>query len=103
MKPDDPGPLKDKKVRAEVAEKNAPIVDEGIKDLDKSLQLDPEYDDAMAYENLLYRQKADLEDSTEAYKADIDKANDYFQKTIDTRKIKADRKPTGGGITADTK
>jgi tetratricopeptide (TPR) repeat protein len=103
MKPDDPGPLKDKKVREEVAAKNSAIVDEGIKDLDKSLQIDPEYDDAMAYENLLYRQKADLEDTPEAYKADIAKANDYFQKTIDTRKIKADRKPTGGGITADTK
>jgi hypothetical protein len=86
-----------------VAAKNGPIIDEGIKDLGESLQLDPEYDDAMAYENLLYRQKADLEDSPEAYKADIDKANDYFQKTLDTRKIKAERKPTGGGITADTK
>jgi tetratricopeptide (TPR) repeat protein len=103
MKPEDPGPLKDKKVRVEVAVKNSPIVDEGIKDLDKALQLDPEYDDAMAYENLLYRQKADLEETPEAYKADIDKANDYFQKTIDTRKIKAERKPTGGGITTDTK
>ena len=69
MKPDDPGPLKDKKVRAEVAAKNGPIIDEGIKDLDKALQIDPEYDDAMAYENLLYRQKADLEDSSEAYKS----------------------------------
>ncbi len=103
MKPDDPGPLKDKKVRAAVAEKNAAIIDEGIKDLDKSLQIDPEYDDAMAYENLLYRQKADLEDSPDTYKQDIDKANDYFQKTIDTRKIKAERKPTGGGITTDSK
>jgi tetratricopeptide (TPR) repeat protein len=103
MKPEEPGPLKDKKVRAEVAVKNAPIVEEGIKDLDKALSIDPEYDDAMAYENLLYRQKADLEDSPDAYKADIDKANDYFQKTIDTRKIKAERKPTGGGITTDTK
>ena len=103
MKPDDPGPLKDKKVRAEVAAKNGPIVDEGIQDLDKSLHIDPEYDDAMAYENLLFRQKADLEDSSDAYKQDIDKANDYFQKTIDTRKIKAERKPAGGGITADTK
>ena len=103
MKPDDPGPLKDKKVRLEVAAKNGPIVEEGIRDLDKALQLDREYDDAMAYENLLYRQKADLEDSSEAYKRDIDKANDYFQKTIDTRKIKAERKPVGGGITADTK
>src|ERR1700691_1755734 len=103
MKPDDPGPLKEKKVRVEIAAKNGPVIDEGIKDLDKSLQLDAEYDDAMAYENLLYRQKADLEDTPDAYKADIDKANDYFQKTIDTRKIKAERKPTGGGITADTK
>jgi tetratricopeptide (TPR) repeat protein len=103
MKPDDPGPLKDKKVRAEVAAKNGPIVDEGINDLNKALGIDPEYDDAMAYENLLYRQKADLEDSSEAYKADTDKANDFFQKTIDTRKIKAERKPSGGGITADTK
>jgi len=103
MKPEDPGPLKDKKVRVEVAARNGPIVDEGITDLDKALQLDPEYDDAMAYENLLYRQKADLEDSSEAYKTDIDKANGFFQKTIDTRKIKADRKPAGGGITADTK
>ena len=101
MKPEDPGPLKDKKVRAEVAEKNGALVDQGIKYLDKSLQLDPEYDDAMAYENLLYRQKADLEDAPEAYKADIDKANEYFQKTIDTRKVKADRKPAGGGITAE--
>ena len=88
-------------MRVEVAAKNAPIVDAGIKYLDRSLQIDPEYDDAMAYENLLYRQKADLEDSSDMYKADIDKANDYFQKTIDTRKIKADRKPSGGGITAD--
>jgi len=91
MKPEDPGPLKDKKVRAEVGAKNGPIIDEGFRDLDKALQIDPEYDDAMAYENLLYRQKADLEDSSDAYKADIDKANDYFQKTIDTRKIKAER------------
>ncbi|HVN06854.1 MAG TPA: tetratricopeptide repeat protein [Bryobacteraceae bacterium] len=103
MKPDDPGPLKDKKVRAEVAEKNGAIIDAGIKDLDMALSIDPEYDDAMAYENLLYRQKADLEDSPEAYKTDIDKANGFFQKTIDTRKIKAERKPAGGGITQDTK
>ncbi len=101
MKPEDPGPLKDKKVRVEVAAKNGPLVDEGIKDLDKALQIDPDYADAMAYENLLYRQKADLEDSTEAYKADIEKANDYFQKTIDTRKANAEKKAPTGGITTD--
>jgi len=102
MKPEDPGPLKDKKVRAEVAAKNGPLVDEGIKDLEKALQIDPDYADAMAYMNLLYRQKADLEDSPDAYRADIDKANDYFQKTIDTRKANAEKKTPSGGITTDT-
>jgi CubicO group peptidase (beta-lactamase class C family)/Tfp pilus assembly protein PilF len=91
MKPEDPGPLKDKKVRAEVAAKNGPIVDEGFKDLDKALQIDPEYDDAMAYENLLYRQKADLEDSPEAYRADIEAADNFFARTLETRKVKAER------------
>ena len=91
MKPDDPGPLKDKKVRLEVAARNGPIVDEGIKDLDKSLELDREYDDAMAYENLLYRQKADLEDSPEAYRADIEAADNFFARTLETRKVKAER------------
>jgi len=104
MKPEDPGPIKDKKVRAELAAKNGPVIDEGIKDLDKALQLDPEYDDAMAYENLLYREKADLEDSPEAYKKDTEIADNWVQKSLDTRKIKAERKPAGaGGITTDTK
>jgi tetratricopeptide (TPR) repeat protein len=103
MKPEDPGPLKDKKVRAELAAKNDPVIEDGIKDLDMALQLDPEYDDAMAYENLLYREKADLEESGEAYKKDTDAADTWVQKSLDTRKIKAERKPTGGGITTDTK
>lgn len=103
MKPEDPGPIKDKKVREELLAKNGPIIDEGIKDLDKALQIDPEYDDAMAYENLLYREKADLEDNSEAYKKDTEIADNYVQKSLETRKIKAERKPAGGGITQETK
>jgi len=103
MRPEDPGPLKDKKVRAELATTNGPIVEEGLKNLDRALQLDPEYDDAMAYENLLLREKADLEDSQQAYNDDTKKADDFVQKSLETRRIKAERKPAGGGITADTK
>ncbi len=103
MKPEDPGPIKDKKVREELLAKNGPVVDEGIKYLDKALQIDPEYDDAMAYENLLFREKADLEDSAEAYKKDTEIADNWVQKNLETRKIKAERKPTGGGITQETK
>jgi Tfp pilus assembly protein PilF len=103
MKPEDPGPLKDKKVREELAAQNGPVIDEGIKDLERALQIDPEYDDAMAYLNLLYREKADLEDSAEAYKKDTEIADNWVQKSLETRKIKAERKPAGGGITQETK
>jgi Tfp pilus assembly protein PilF len=101
MKLEDPGPIKDKKVRMELQEKNGPVIDYGIKNLEKSLQIDPEYEDAMAYMNLLYRERADLEESPEAYKKDSDVADDWVQKALQTKKIKADRKPAGGGITAE--
>jgi tetratricopeptide (TPR) repeat protein len=88
---DDRGPLTGHNVRAELAAANAPLVEEGIKNLDAAIRLDPEYDDAMAYENLLYREKADLEDAPEAYRADIEAADNFFAKTIEIRKLKADR------------
>ena len=56
MKPEDPGPLKDKKVREDIREKNLALVEEGLKNLDKALEVDKEYDDAMAYANLLHRE-----------------------------------------------
>jgi tetratricopeptide (TPR) repeat protein len=103
MKPEDPGPIKDKKAREELAAKNLPIAEEGIQDLQKALQIDPEYDDAMAYMNLLLREKADLEDSPATYKKDTEEADNWVQKSLETRKIKAERKPAGGGITTETK
>jgi Tfp pilus assembly protein PilF len=103
MRPEDPGPIKDKKAREELAARNGPVVEEGLKNLDKALQLDPEYDDAMAYQNLLLREKADLEDSAEAYKKDTEAADNWVQKSLETRKIKAERKPAGGGITQESK
>ena len=39
-------------------EKNTANVQEGIDNLNKALQLRPDYDDAMAYMNLMYRRTA---------------------------------------------
>lgn len=61
MKPDDSLPAKDKKVCAEVKEKNTADVQEGIDNLNKALLLRPDYDDAMAYMNLMYRERADIQ------------------------------------------
>ena len=45
----------------------------------------------MSYLNLLYRKKADIEDSPDEAKADIAKAEEWFNKALDTKKIKATR------------
>jgi tetratricopeptide (TPR) repeat protein len=87
----EPGPIKDAKVRADMKEKYEQAIDDGIGNLKKCLDLDKENEDAMTYMNLLLRKKADLEDSPEAAKADIAQAEDWFNKSIDTKRIKAAR------------
>ena len=61
-------------------QKYGAIVDEGIADLQKAMGLRPDYDDAMAYLNLLYRQKSDMETTPEARDADIKLADDLVDK-----------------------
>jgi tetratricopeptide (TPR) repeat protein len=56
LKDDDPMP---EDVREAYASQNGPLIDEGINMLRKALELRPDYDDAMAYINLLLRRKAD--------------------------------------------
>lgn len=95
--------LKDKKACAEVKEHNAPLVEEGIGLLDKSLKLRQDYDDAMAYMNLMYRERADYEcDAPEARIADLKTADGWVDKTIATKKEKAN-KAGAGGIVMDQK
>jgi tetratricopeptide (TPR) repeat protein len=91
MKPEDPGPIKDQKIRQELKAKWGPVVEEGIQNLQKALEIDPEYDDAMAYMNLLIRERADLADSVEEYKKDVQTADNWVQKALETKKIKAER------------
>lgn len=95
--------LKDKKVCAALREKNSQKVEDGITDLQKSIQLRPDYDDAMAYINLLYRQRAEYEcDNQPAQEADIKTANEWVDKTIATKKAKAEKAGPSGVITTDT-
>jgi len=103
MRAEDPGPLKDKKVKAELKEKWSATIDEGIKHLEKALEVDKEYDDAMAYMNLLIRERADLADTSEDYKKQIDIADSWVQKALETKKIKAARQPANQGIVQESK
>jgi len=59
----DVDPLPDK-LRTDFAQQYGQTVDEGLQSIQKAVELRPDYADAMAYENLLLRQKADLSDTT---------------------------------------
>lgn len=84
---DNGDPIKDKKACADLAEKNGPIIQDGIDALNKAMQLKPNYDEAMAYVNLLYRRKADIEcGDDDARKADIATADQWVQKALAARK-----------------
>jgi len=91
MKPDDPGPIKDPKVKAELKAKYEQAINEGLEDLKKCLAIDKENEDAMSYMNLLLRKKADLEDTPDQSKADIAQAEDWSNKSLEMKRVKASR------------
>jgi tetratricopeptide (TPR) repeat protein len=100
LKPEEP--LKDKKVCAEIKDKNWANIQDGIDALNKALQLRPDYDDAMAYMNLMYREKADVECDDPAQRAgDLKTADEWVDKTMATKKAKAEKQPGVQGITLD--
>jgi tetratricopeptide (TPR) repeat protein len=90
MKPDGSLAARDKNMCAEIKEKNAAKVQEGIDNFNKALQLRPDYDDAMAYMNLMYRERADIQcDDPAARDADLKAADDWVDKTMAVKKAKA--------------
>jgi tetratricopeptide (TPR) repeat protein len=100
LKPEEP--LKDKKVCASLKQKSSASVQDGIDNLTKALQIRPDYDDAMAYLNLLYREKADLECVDPAARAaDLKTADEWVDKTLAIKKEKAAKQPGAQGITMD--
>ena len=105
MKPDEQLSAKDKnqkKACEELKQKNAANIQDGIDALNKALQLRPDYDDAMAYMNLMYREKADVEcDDPAARAADLKTADEWVDKTMATKKAKAEKQPGAQGITMD--
>ncbi len=98
-------PVKDKKdkpVCYKLRDTMKDKIDEGVQVLEKALQLRSDYDDAMAYLNLVYRRRADIQcDDPEARAADLKLADEWVDKTMETKKRKLE-KPTGpGGITTE--
>jgi tetratricopeptide (TPR) repeat protein len=88
-----------------IRSKNMPLVEDGINMLTKAISLREDYDDAMVYLNLLYRNRADLEcGDAQARKADLRKADEWSNFAMDTRKKKAEdakKKNSPSGLIVD--
>jgi tetratricopeptide (TPR) repeat protein len=93
-----------KKVMDPLKSENAPLVEEGLHYLDQAVANRPNYDDAMAYLNLMYRRKADVDWGNDAArKEDVAQAEQWRTKAMGTRKANEEKKNAGpGGITMDS-
>jgi len=71
---------------------NQKNVEDGIEKLSRALDLKPDYDDAMAYMNLLYREKAEYEcDNPEQRQTDLKMADQWVDRALQSKKAKAEK------------
>lgn len=78
-------------IRSEYASKYGQLIDEGITDLQKAISIRPDYDDAMAYLNLLYRRKADMVESKEEREALLKQADDLVDKVKEIKQKRSEQ------------
>ncbi|HXC32043.1 MAG TPA: hypothetical protein VNZ56_06180 [Verrucomicrobiae bacterium] len=92
LKDEDPMPPD---IRDAYAKDNGMLIDEGIDDLKKAIELRPDYDDAMAYLNLLLRRKADEAATPDERASLLKQADDFVEKAkeIKQKKMEAPAKP----------
>jgi tetratricopeptide (TPR) repeat protein len=73
----------------QVRDANKELVAAGIDALKKAIELRPDYDDAMAYMNLMYRERADIQCADpKANAADLKTADGWVDLTLATKKRK---------------
>jgi tetratricopeptide (TPR) repeat protein len=93
-----------KKVMDTIKDENSALIEEGLQYLNQAVANRANYDDAMAYLNLIYRRKADLDFGNDAARnADLAQAEEWRTKAMGTRKANEEKKDKGpGGITMDS-
>ena len=93
----DGNPKKSKGACQKLQAANTELVNEGLQYLQKAVELNPTYDDAMQYLKLTYRRKADLECGDEAArKADMAQVDMWIQKAMGARKVNERRRRRRG-------
>ena len=78
-------------VRTAYTQKYGPLVDDGIATLQQAIKINPEYDDAMTYLNLLYRRKADMVESSAERDGLTKQADDLLDKVKEIKQKRAEQ------------
>jgi TonB family protein len=98
LKQQDPGPIPNPAIRQDLKARFDTVIDEGESALNKALALRPDYSDAMAYMNLLIRERADLRDTAAECLSDVAVADDWVRKALDAKRAQAARRSNSDGI-----
>ena len=91
----------------QVKDANTERVAEGIEMLKNAIELKQDYDDAMAYMNLMYRERADIQcGDPKANAADLKSADRWVDMTLSVKKRKAQQaegepKDSGSAVSVD--
>ena len=92
MKPGEILAVKNIEACGKVSDANYSNIDEGINQLNEALELDPRFEDAMNYMNLLYRERAEIRCNDPALRAaDLKTAGEWLQKMAIAKKANAAR------------
>jgi tetratricopeptide (TPR) repeat protein len=76
----------------ELKSQNEAVVKDGIEQLTEAIRLRPDYDDAMAYLNLMFRERADIQcGDDKAYNADTTAADSWVDMNLATKKARAEK------------
>ncbi|HKM68249.1 MAG TPA: hypothetical protein VJX70_13855 [Candidatus Acidoferrum sp.] len=78
-------------VRTAYTQKYGALVDEGIASLQQAIKINPDYDDAMTYLNLLYRRKADMVEASAERDALTKQADELLDKVKEIKQKRADQ------------
>jgi TonB family protein len=99
MKPDESRPIPDDKIRRDLRNSGGPLADDGIANLQKTLEIDPQYAQALEYMNLFVRSRAYTDDTPEQFQKHIVEANDWAAKANKARPF-PNRIRVGGNVEA---
>jgi TonB family protein len=86
MRQEDSGPMADGEVKQQLKVDLSRMIEDGLRAFEKALAINPRYADAMAYVNLLIRERADLRDTKAEYQRDIAEADVWVDKALATKK-----------------